>query len=1077
MRKHPAPPRSGTCDRHSKTLCYSLFIISFMCLFSTASVYAGGFPVTRNHPLDIPVKGKVTDQTSGDPLSGVSVVIKGTRKGTTTDTDGNYELSVPVNATLLFTIVGYGTVERKVDNSGILNVLLGRPDASLNEVVVIGYGSQVKTELTGSVVSVNAKQIQDRTVVSFSEALAGQMAGVQVQQTSAAPGGGITLRIRGTGSITAGNSPLYVVDGVPLDNSVTNALAQGQGIGEQSPVNPLASINPGDIQSIDVLKDASATSIYGSRGSNGVVIITTKMGVMGKPQINLSVTGGYSEIANKIGIMTKEEYAARQTAARNINWVRAGGNASDPNSVRTSQAFMIPDEFKNPSSLLTNDWQDMIYKTAPLQNYQLSASGGTEAVRYYVSGNYVDQRGIALNSGYKKYAFRGNIDAKVSDRISIGFRLAPSFSINSVFSAGGISDQGGTVVAALSLPPIYPAYNADGTYATSYALHYDDGSTQNINYYNPVAFAQGIDQKFKQFNTVGSFFTNINIVKNLTFRSSINADINTFNNDKFIPSFIGYNPSFGSSYTSTNLSWINENTFTYNNTFAEKHSLNVLAGVTEQKSTFTSTGVTANKFPNDLVPTINAGIVNSGSSFRSSWSLLSLLARATYNYDQKYFLTATVRRDGSSRFGADNKWGSFPSASVAWRISQEKFMAGSGKISELKLRASYGLIGNNQISDYASVGLLNSFNYIFGSGDGLTNSGLAQVNIKNSLLGWEKTKQFDLGVDLGLFNNRIFLTADYYNKLTSDLLLDVPVPYTTGFETALLNLGQLRNKGFELSIESRNFVGPEFTWSTNFNVSFNANKVEALGSNGSPIIVANRAQENSLTHITAIGEPLGSFYGFVYDGVFKTQAEIDAYPSLTGTLPGDAKFRDVNGDKVLNQDDRTIIGNNLPDATYGLTNIFAYKNFDLNILLQGVAGLQVINLLKRSNYRNIASEFNNYWASEAQPGDGKTFQPGSSSVNRNISSWLVEDASFLRIKNLTFGYRFGKNIFGGKAIKNARIYVNIQNLYTFTKYTGYNPDVNTTEGDPFISSALTPGIDYGTYPLSRTVSFGLNLGF
>jgi TonB-linked SusC/RagA family outer membrane protein len=1023
-----------------------------------------------------PIKGKVTDKITGEPLSGVSVMVKGTMKGTTTDANGDYSVAGGDVAVLQFSLIGYGMVELKSAN-GVLNVALGRPETSLNEVVVVGYGTQTKADVTGSVASIGAKQIQDRQVVSFSEALAGQMAGVQVQQSSAAPGGGISLKIRGTGSITAGNSPLYVVDGVPLDNSVANAGAQGQGVGEQSPVNPLASINPGDIQSIDVLKDASATSIYGSRGSNGVVIITTKQGVMGKPQINLSVSGGYSEIAHKIDVMSKEQYVQRQIDTRNINWVHAGGNADDPNSVRTSQSFMIPDEFKNPSSLPSFDWQDAIYRQAPLQNYQLSGSGGTEAVRYYLSGNYVDQQGVALNSGFKKYAFRGNIDAKVSDRINIGFRLAPSYTINNVFSAGGISDQGGTVVAALSLPSIYPAYNADGSYATAYNLHYDDGSTQSISYYNPVAFAKGIDQVFKQFNTVGSFFTNINIVKNLTFRSSINADINTFNNDKFIPSFIGYNPSFGSSYSATNLSWINENTFTYSNVFKEKHSLNILAGLTDQKSTFTSTGVTANKFPNDLVHTINAGIVNSGSSYRSQWSLVSLLGRATYNYDQKYFLTATFRRDGSSRFGSSNKWGTFPSASVGWRVSQEKFMQGVSKISELKLRASYGLIGNNQIPDYASVGLISSSNYILGSVDGATNSGLAQTNLANPFLGWEQAKELDLGLDLGLFDNRIFLTADYYNKLTSDLLLDVPIPLSTGYETALRNLGKLRNKGFELAIDSRNFQGPAFTWTTNVNISFNTNKVEALGSNGSPLIVANRAQENSLTHITTIGQPLGSFYGFVYDGVFKTQAELDKYPSLAGTLPGDAKYRDVNGDGVLNQDDRTIIGNNLPNAIYGITNTFGYKNFDLNISLQGVAGMQVINLLKRSNYRNIASEFSNYWASEAKPGDGYTFQPGNSSVNRNISSWLVEDASFLRIKNVTLGYRFGKHIFGGNVIKNARLYVNIQNLYTFTKYTGYNPDVNTTEGDPYISSALTPGIDYGTYPLSRTITFGLNLGF
>jgi len=452
------------------------------------------------------------------------------------------------------------------------------------------------------------------------------------------------------------------------------------------------------------------------------------------------------------------------------------------------------------------------------------------------------------------------------------------------------------------------------------------------------------------------------------------------------------------------------------------------------------------------------------------------LSRVTYNFDQKYFLTATFRRDGSSRFGSQNKWGNFPSASLGWRISQEKFMANVAAVSELKVRASYGLVGNNQIPDYASVGLIYGSNYILGSGDGSIASGLAQGSLGNPMLGWEKAKAVDLGLELGLFGNRIFLSADYYNKLTSDLLLNVPVPLSTGFETALRNLGSLRNKGVEISLETRNFKTEKFTWTTNANISFNRNRVESLGAGGTPIIVANRAQENSLTHITQVGSPLGSYYGYIFDGVYKTQDEVNGSAHLPNTYAGDAKFRDLNNDGVINDLDKTIIGNNLPKFTYGLTNSLAYGNFDLNISLQGVHDVEVINLVKRSNYRNNGAAFTNYWRSPEEPGDGKTFGPGSSANNRTISSWLVEDASFLRIKNITLGYRLGK-VLNGTFIRSARAYVNIQNLHTFTKYTGYNPEVNTTEGDPWISSALTPGIDYGTYPMSRTFVFGLNLGF
>ncbi|CAL1518518.1 TonB-dependent receptor [Chitinophaga sp. MM2321] len=1023
----------------------------------------------------ITVKGQVTETGTNAPLPGVSVQVKGTKTGTATDNAGAFTIHAPASGSLLFSYVGYGTVEVKVNNNHTINTALEKGSSALNTVVVVGYGTQTKKDITGSVVSVGAKQLQDRAVLSFSEALTGQVAGVQVQQTSAAPGGGISLKIRGTGSITAGNSPLYVVDGVPLDNSVNTAAAQGGDIGDQSPVNPLAAINPGDIQSIDILKDAAATAIYGSRGSNGVVLITTKQGVAGKSQINFSASVGWQDIAKKVPVMTNEEYSQRQIDARNMDWVHAGGNANDPNSVRNSPAYKIAEEFKNPGSLPTTNWSDLLFRKALTQNYQLSSSGGTENLKYYISGNYQNQDGIIINSGYKKYAFRSNIDAKVSNRVRVGLRLAPSYTSNNIAIAGGIADYGAIATTVLSTPSLYPTHNADGSYATAYTLHFDDGTTQAINYNNPLAFGKGIQNTMNQFSTVGSIFAEVDVAKNLTFKTSINTDVNIFNNNRFSPSYITVNPSAGRSYSATNVSWINENTLTYNNTFG-KHNLNVLAGVTEQKSTFNSTAVNANSFPNDLVPTLNAGIVTGGSSLKSQWTLLSLLGRVNYNYDQKYLVTATFRRDGSSRFGANNKWGAFPSASLGWRIGQEEFMRPLKAVSELKIRASYGLIGNNQIPDYAAIGLINSYNYILGVGDGNVANGLAVSNLGNPDLGWEQAKEFDLGLDLGLFENRINLTVDYYNKLTSNLLLNVPVPLMTGFETYLRNLGALRNKGLEIGLETRNIAKQQFTWTTNINVSFNSNNVESLGPNSTPIIVANRAQENSLTHITQVGSTLGSYYGYIFDGIFQTQSEIDKSAHLPGTYAGDAKFRDLNNDGVINDQDKTIIGNNIPKVTYGINNSLTYRNFDLGILLQGVQGADVINLMKRSNYYQVGAEFKDYWKSPEQPGDGKTFQPGLSANNRTISSWLIEDASFLRIKNVTFGYRFNK-VLSGTFVKSARVFLNVQNLWTFTRYSGYNPEVNTTEGDPWISSALTPGIDYGTYPVARTIAFGLNVGF
>lgn len=1048
----------------SYVLCFCVLLISL----SNRSQAQGRASVT--------VSGKVTDKSTAQPLAGVSVQVKNGNTATVTDAEGAFSIQVAGNGTLLFSFVGFGEQAIKVSNNTTINVEMESGNVSLNEVVVVGYGTQTKKDITGSVASVGAKQLQDRAVVSFGEALAGQVSGVQVQQTSGAPGGGMSIKIRGTGSITAGNAPLYVVDGVPLDNSVSTAALQGGDIGDQSPVNPLAAINPGDIQSIEILKDAAATAIYGSRGANGVVLITTKQGVAGKTQISLNASTGWQQIAKKVDLMNAEQYSQRQIDARNNDWIRAGGNVNDPNSVRNSPAYKIADEFKNAGSLPSNDWQDLLYRTAPMQNYQLAASGGTDAVRFYLSGNYQDQQGIIINSGYKKYAFRGNIDAKVSDKIRVGFRLSPSYTSNRIATSGGIADYGAIATTVLSTPPLYPARNQNGGYATSYLLHYDDNTTQNIIFNNALAFGEGIQNTMNQFSTVGSLFTTIDIVKNLQFKTSINADINIFNSNKFSPSFISVNPSAGRSYAATNISWINENTLTYNNTFNDKHNLNVLAGLTEQKSTFNSTLVNANSFPNDLVPTLNAGIVTGGNSMRSEWSLVSLLGRITYDYDGKYLVTAAFRRDGSSRFGKDNKWGNFPSFSAGWRLSEEAFMQNVKAVSELKLRASYGWTGNNQIPDYSSVGLINGANYILGSGDGSVLSGLALSNLPNPNLGWEQAQAFDLGIDLGLFDNRVFVTADYYNKLTSSLLLNVPVPFSTGFESYLNNLGKLRNKGFEFSIESRNIQRKNWSWTTNLNASFNRNKVEALGPNGSPIIVANRAQENSLTHITQIGSPLGSFFGYVFDGVFRDQDEIDKYGALSGTTPGDAKFRDLDGNGIINDLDKTIIGDNLPRVTYGITNSFTYGGFDFSFLLQGAQDVEVVNLVKRSNYLNVGAEFTNYWKSPENPGDGQTFRPGNSPVNRQISSWLIEDASFLRVKNVTLGYRFLK-LPASSVLKNARIYVNAQNLFTFTKYKGYNPEVNTTEGDPWISSALTPGIDYGTYPMPRTIVIGLNLGF
>lgn len=1073
--------KTGLCFKNLNALFLSCIFLLLMTAQNLAVAQGASTPVS--------VSGTVKEKATGQPLLGVSVKVKGRNTGTATDSNGAFTIDAPSGGTLIISYVGFNDQEVPINNRRTIDIELERGNSSLNEVVVVGYGTQTKRDVIGSIASVSARQLQDKAVVSFGEAIAGQVAGVQVQQTSSAPGAGLSIKIRGVGSISADNTPLYVIDGVPLDNTTGSYSAQGAS-GANVPTNPLASINPGDIQSIDILKDASATAIYGSRGSNGVVIITTKQGAKGRTQINVSVSTGWQNIDHKVPMLTTAEWAQRQIDMRNYNYTHLNGvlipgrSESDPNSVRGSAGFKIPNEFKDPSLLPNTDWQDVVYQTAPMNNYQLSASGGTDNARFYISGNYIKQEAITKGQGFEKYSLRGNLDANITDRIKVGFRIAPSYSINRIANAGGLSYYGGVTTAVLTSPPAFPVYNDDGTYANNRKVTFDDGTPpQTLFFSNGLGLSKEYENIMKMFNTVGTLFTTVDFTKHISLRSSINADITSINTDAFVPSTIsvsGYN-LYGSTYTGNNLSWSNENTLTYDNTFNDKHHLNVLAGFSEQMATFTSSGISADQYPNNLVHTVNAGITTSTRASKSQWSMASMISRLKYDFNEKYFVTATFRRDGSSRFGANAKWGNFPSAAIGWRISQEEFMQGLKAISDLKLRASYGVVGNDQIGNYGAIGQVGPRTAILGSGDGRRVSGLSQQNLGNPFLTWEQSKSVDVGVDIGLFNNRLNITADYYNKVSSGMLFGVPVPTFTGFEQTLRNLGKLRNKGIELNIESRNIDRRDFVWTTNFNISSNTNVVEALNANNDDIFSVNYGVVNSITHRTRVGEPMASYYGFIYDGVYRNSQELAAGPKLASgiTALGDPRLKDISGpngkpDGLIDNFDKTNLGNNLPDFTFGLTNSITYKNFDFTVLIQGVQGVEVLNLLKvSSNYKNVSPLFKNYWKSESEPGDGQNFRPSYAAYQGNnpiITSWLVEDASFVRIKNLTLGYRLPK-LFGAKVIKNARAYVNVQNLHTFTDYEGYNPEVDTVEG----TDNLTPGMDYGTFPVTRTITLGLNL--
>lgn len=1012
------------------------------------------------------ISGKVTDP-SGKPLVGVSILRVGEKKGVSTDLNGSYTITVSDNTILHFSFVGFTSVDIPVKNKLSIDVVLTPQVTALNDIVVVGYGTQQRRNITGSVSSVSSRSFENQSLAGLDQAMAGQAAGVQVSQTSGTPGGGVTVRVRGTGSISASNEPLYVVDGFPVEGAYNRDL------------NPLSTINPNDIESIQILKDASSAAIYGSRGSNGVVIITTKRGKSGQTKISFDSYYGIQKVAHKIDMLNASDYATFNTEARNNGWVDAGGNASDPNSVRPDK-FKIPPMFANPSTLgAGTDWQDAVFQTAPMQSYQLSASGGNDNTQFLVSGNYFGQEGIVIHTNFQRYSFRFNLDSKVSSKLKIGFSLAPSYTHNDVLPVEDQVFTGGILGSALAMPPTIPVFNPDGSYTSQLATSiYNTGVVDN-----PVAIASKIKGGTTAIRTLGNIFAEYEIIKDLKFKTLFGVDYFDARSNFFSPSDLGRAGvmapviPIGNASTSRDLTWLNENTFTYDKTFNHDHKLNAVVGFTSQKAHSENAYLSGINFPNDLVQTLNAAQISSGGTGVSEWSLLSYLGRLNYSYQSKYLVTATLRRDGSSRFGENNKWGLFPSGSIGWNVAREKFLINSKMISDLKFRASYGLAGNNAIGNYNSIGLLSSDRYVFGAGTGTIVNGLQPFSISNTELGWEVMRQLDLGVDLSVLKNRLSLIVDYYDKTTSNLLLNVPVPASTGFANALENIGKVSNKGWEFTLSSKNFVNT-FKWNTDFNISFDKNKVLALGIKGDPIIVTSPSFSPQ-THITQIGQPLASFYGYQAIGVFRDQADLNASPHVAGAHPGDLKFKDVNGDGIISALDQTTIGTNHPDYTFGITNNFSYKDFELTVLIDGAQGFQVLNGARR-NIGLVSGSYSRSdvlgrWQSPANPGDGTTPRANTAPTGGNVSfvsSLLIEDASFVRVRNINLRYHLPKSIIGRSPLQNASVFFSVQNAFTFTKYKGYNPEQSLNG-----ASSLTPGVDFNGYPIARVMTFGINVTF
>jgi TonB-linked SusC/RagA family outer membrane protein len=1020
------------------------------------------------------IKGRVTD-IKGAPLIGASVTIKGTNKATSTATNGTYSITVPnQQAILVFSFISFISEERLVGTNSELNVILNDDNVKLNEVVVVGYGEQKRKLLSTSISTVTAKQMEDRLVATPGEALEGQIAGVNITQASGDPGNAPVIQIRGLGSIGAGNSPLFVVDGYPLNSA-----------------DDFNQISPADIESIQVLKDAAAAAIYGSRGGNGIVIVTTKRGKAGTTKFSFTGASGVQDITKKVAVLDKDQY---------IDYVRD----AFVNSGKTLPAF-----YNDPASLPNTNWQDQIFRTGFINNYALSASGGTDKVTFNVTGSYFDQKGIIKATDFDRYTLRASLDAKLTSKLKLSFNIAPSYTINDQTSTGGGLNNsaiygigtnptgiGGAVLSALLQPPVLPVKIANGDYSYVPLQFAGTGQTFAGNPYNPVA----VLDLYKDRTTTGRVLSNTaieyDIINGLKFRSTFGFEAIINNRNWYVPATLQSDnaptanlstPLISNVRSRTteglNYNYVSENTLTYDKVINSVHNISLLAGYSFQKNTYNEdsqygqSGTTTNtlvQYPTD------AGIIL-GTVGYSANALISTFGRINYSYKDKYIFSASLRSDGSSRFGENKQYATFPAFSGAWRVGEEDFAKEVPEISELKIRASYGVSGNNNIGDFSSQSYTQQVNYVFGAGQASPVFGYSPNSLANPNLTWEINKQFDIGLDLGLFADRISFTGDVYRRTTTSLLLSQGVPAIFGFATSILsNVGEVRNDGLELAVKSVNLTG-KLKWTTDMNISFNRNKVISLSGGGAFVgYDAAFGYTNSIRLVP--GQPMSSFYGYKQIGVYKDQNDVNNSPKWAagGSSPGDVKYADINGDGKIDGSDITNIGSPLPKFTYGISNRFSYGRFDLSFLLQGSYGNKILNAADRYNdyYSgsfNVRTNALNRWESPEDPGDGMTpravlTNPSSTTV---LSTRNIFDGSYLRIRNVTVDYIFPPKITNALKISSIRVYVTAENLYTFTHYFGYNPDVNV------LAASTQPryGVDQGTYPIARTFSLGLNVGF
>lgn len=970
----------------------------------------------------ITVQGVVKDQT-GETVIGASVMEKGTTNGTITGIDGDFSLNMSPNGTLVVSFVGYKTQEVQVKGQKQLQVVLSEDAEMLDEVVVIGYGTMKKSDLTGAVSSIGNKDIKDSPVSNLGQAIQGKISGVQIVDAGK-PGDNVSIKIRGLGSIN-NCDPLVVIDGVPTDLG-------------------LSSLNMADVERLDVLKDASATAIYGSRGANGVVMITTKRGTEGKGKLAVSANYSFQNATNVPSLLNAAQYAELS----NDMMVNSGRN---PNP-----------EWANPSELgAGTDWMDELLRTGVMQNYTVSYSGGNEKSHYYVSGGFLDQSGIVKSVNYRRFTFQSNSDAQVLKWLK--------FSNNITFSADTKKSGSYNIGDALKALPIYPVKNEDGSWSGPDGNSEWYGSTRN-----PIGPTELNKSQTDGYNFLANLTAELTFTKWLKFKSTFGYDAKFWFIDNFTPKY-NWKPTpteETSRYKSDNKSftYLWDNYFLFDHTFAEKHRVGLMAGMSAQWNTNDYLNAQKNVFMFDNVHEMDNGeeMYAIGGN-ETEWALLSYMARVNYSYEDRYLLTATIRRDGSSRFGKKHRWGTFPSVSVAWRASQEKWFPKNDYINDLKVRAGYGVTGSQaSVGNYSYLASYNTSVYPFGISSG-NQTALVSSTLANPYIHWEEVAQTNIGFDASLFNSRVMFSFDAYLKETRDMLVRASIPITSGFEdttTTYTNAGKVRNQGIEMSLHTINLTG-ELGWETNLTATYNKNKIKDLNSDVPYYI--NQINNSYVTMLTK-DYPINVFYGYVTDGIFQNQSEVNTHAVQPGAEPGDIRFRDLNNDGVINDSDRTVIGNPNPSWLFSMNNSLSYKGFELSVFLQGIAGNKIYNANNIDN-TGMAAAYNQTtdvlkrWQGEGTSNSMPRAVFGDPNQNTRVSDRFVENGSYLRLKNITLSYTFPKQWLQKAQIENARLSLSCENVATITGYSGFDPEVGIN------------GIDQNRYPISRTFSLGLNFNF